>query len=146
MALIYLDTISEALEGFSLSKNLSKGKDEPTISKAVYRHLRNKGLRVSYDKQVGFLKFLVDIDYDDGRACIEVKLADKLVNDTGKTGEVQRLFGQIFYYTRSYPNILPVVMALVIGDKSLAADPKIKEIKKCIESLGAEFKYLPTKN
>jgi hypothetical protein len=146
MALIHLDTISEALKDFSLAKNFLKGKDEPTISKAVYRHLRDKELRVSYDKQVGFLKFRVDIDFDDGRACIEVKLADRLVNDTGKTGEVQRLLGQTFYYTRNYPNILPVVMVLVIGDKNLAADPKIKEIKKCIESLRAEFKYLPIKN
>jgi hypothetical protein len=36
-------------------------------------------------------------------------------------------------------------MILVIGNKELENDHRIKEIKKYIESLGAEFKYFAAK-
>lgn len=146
MALTYLGSISDALLNFPLTKEYLKGKNETTISKDVFLHLKNKGLKVTNEKQIGFLKFYVDIDYQDGRACVEIKLADKLVNDTGNTGEIQRLLGQTFYYTKNYRDIVSVVMVLIVGDKKLESDPKILEIKKCVETMGATFKYLATSN
>jgi hypothetical protein len=144
MAITYLGTISEKLANFPLTKSILKGKDEPTISKAIFQHLKGAGLKVSNEKQVGFLKFYVDIDYNDGGACVEVKLASKLVSDTGNTGEMQRLLGQTYYYTKNYKDVVTVVMVLVVGDKIQEVDPKIKEIKKHVEALGAQFKYLST--
>ncbi|MBI4946655.1 MAG: hypothetical protein HY840_09665 [Bacteroidetes bacterium] len=143
MAITFLGQISEKLQAFSVSKNYLKGKDEPAISKMVFQHLKDHGLKVTNEKQIGFLKFYIDIDYNDGSAGVEVKLADKLIKDTG---EIQRLLGQTYYYTNHYKDVVNVVMILVIGEKNLELDPKIKEIKKHIENIGATFLYFPTKD
>src|ERR1035437_1929306 len=127
MALTFLGTIEENLEGFSITKHDLKGKG---ISKNIFKHLKSKGLKVTNHKQLGFLKFYIDIDYKDGCAGVEIILADKLVNDSGNNGEVQKLFGQTYYYTKHYKDIVNVVMILVIGEKNLEKDPKIKEIDR----------------
>jgi len=143
MALTFLGTIEEKLEDFLITKRDLKGKE---ISKRIFEHLKNKGLKVTNHKQIGFLKFHIDIDYKDGNAGVEIILADKLVNDTGNNSEIQKLFGQTYYYTKNYKDIVNVVMILVIGEKYLEKDPRIKEIKKHIEALGATFKYFSTKD
>lgn len=145
MTLTYLGNIMEALSSFSISKGLVKSKGETYVSKIIFQHLKTKGLRVSNEKQIGFLKFYIDIDYDNQSAGVEVKLAHQLIADTGNTGEIQRLFGQIYYYTKNYTNLLPVVMVLVVGEEKLKKDPKIKEIKKHIERMGALFEYFVAK-
>lgn len=141
----YLGDIKESLSDFKITKSQLKGKEEGVITKMIIKHLKEKGLKVTHERQVGFLKFYVDIDCYDGKACVEVKLTSKLINTSGNTSEIQRLFGQVYYYVQNYKNVVPVVMALVVGEASLENDPRLADVKKYIERMGAKYMYLPTK-
>ncbi len=139
----YIGDIIDNLKDLSISKEAAEGKREKTISKIIFDHLKNKGLKVVIEKQKGFLKFVIDIDYEDGKAGIEIKLAKRLISEGIGNSEIQRLFGQIYYYTKNYKNISPVVLVIVVGDKSYEKDPKIKAIKEFIENkMEAKFHYI----
>ena len=82
----------------------------------------------------GYLGLRVDIDLGDGQVGIELKLAKEL----SAANNIERLFGQVIYYSkRVYKDKLIVV---VIGtDKEYTQI--VKEVEKFINELGVKFVY-----
>lgn len=85
----------------------------------------------------GYLGLKVDIDMGNGEYGIELKLEKNL---SGSAASIQRLFGQIIYYSkRRYGSNMTV---LIVGGEKEAALPYMKEVKSFIEELGVGFCYL----
>jgi hypothetical protein len=82
----------------------------------------------------GYLGLRVDIDLGDGQVGIELKLAKEL----SAANNIERLFGQVIYYSkRVYKDKLIVV---VVGtDKEYTQ--VVKEVEKFITELGVTFLY-----
>ena len=82
----------------------------------------------------GYLGLRVDIDLGDGQVGIELKLAKEL----SAANNIERLFGQVIYYSkRVYKDKLIVV---VVGtDKEYTQI--VKEVEKFINELGVKFVY-----
>ena len=88
----------------------------------------------------GFLNLKCDIDLYDGQCGIELKLAKQLSNATN----LQRVIGQVFYYSqRRYKNT--GLILLIVGTKE-ELDPNLKELKSFVEQIpGVHFMYKQAK-
>lgn len=140
-----IDDLIENINSLDLTKQRikeesPKAKEEEGARKLIFTHFKSNGLKVSSPAHVGFLKFEIDIEYDE-RIGLEIKLADSLLTNSS---EVQRLLGQCYYYIKAkyYPNPLYYnLLVCVIGDAKSEHDPKMKEIKKLVKEMGIKFLY-----
>lgn len=83
----------------------------------------------------GFLSLKCDIDLFDKKCCgIELKLAKQLKN---KAAEMQRVIGQVVYYSRRCYQENGLILLVVGTEKEL--DSKLDELKKFVEEFPNVF-------
>lgn len=127
--LLILSEIEVRKTQYTTEKNV-----ENIVSKVLNAHF-------GYLKQQyhigGYLGLKVDIDLGDGKVGIEVKLAKDLT-----TTAIQRLFGQVLYYSRRvYKSNLIV---LIVGTEKQETQI-IKEVQSIIAEQGIHYLYLKVK-
>ncbi len=108
---------------------------ESNVERIIANQLEDRFGKVHRQYSIGgYLGLKCDIDIHDGKVGIEIKLANQLT-----TSNIERLFGQILYYSRrTYKQNLIV---LVVGTEK-EADRKVEEIADIINELGLKFIYL----
>lgn len=130
--------VFEKLENLQIKK--AQYTDEKKVEKIIFDQLE-----ILYKDQVhrqyniqGYLGLKCDIDLGDGQVGIELKLANQLSNSTN----IERLLGQVLYYSkRTYKeNLIVIVVGL---EKEY--DLKIKELQSIIEEQKVYFYYLVVK-
>jgi hypothetical protein len=131
------DSVFETLENFKIKK--VDYTDEKNIQKVVSdyldKHFTNK---VHREYNVGgFLGLKIDIDINDGKVGVEIKILKNL-----NSSSYERLLGQAIYYKkRKYDERLII---LIVGTNSEYKEnvQKIKELSDIIEDLDVKFLYL----
>jgi hypothetical protein len=131
------DSVFETLENFKIKK--VDYTDEKNIQKVVSdyldKHFTNK---VHREYNVGgFLGLKIDIDINDGKVGVEIKILKNL-----NSSSYERLLGQVIYYKkRKYDERLII---LIVGTNSEYKEnvQKIKELSDIIEDLDVKFLYL----
>ncbi len=104
---------------------------ESEVEQFFAKQLKKKFAKVATQSLIGGTQYArerIDIDLNNGRLGIEIKLAGML----RKSNERNRLLGQIdLYLARKYsPNAL---LVLIVGSKKSLAHDHIKEIQQIIE-------------
>jgi hypothetical protein len=131
------DSVSEALEKCKIKK--VDYTDEKNIQKKVSdyldEHFTNK---VHREYNVGgFLGLKIDIDINDGKVGVEIKILKNL-----SSSAYERLLGQVIYYKkRKYDENLII---LIVGTSTEYKEnvQKIKELADIIGALDVKFLYL----
>jgi hypothetical protein len=83
---------------------------------------------------VGYLGLKIDLDINDGKFGVEVKLADSLLNNNS---EVFRVFGQAVYYSKKQygENFL----VAVVGTKNDLDEPIVREAMSFLNSISIKW-------
>ena len=109
--------------------------DQPDLKKIRHKHFPNK---IHREYSVGgFLGLKIDIDINDGKVGVEIKILKNL-----NSSSYERLLGQAIYYKkRKYDENLII---LIVGTNSEYKEnvQKIKELSDIIEDLDVKFLYL----
>jgi len=132
------DEVYGKLENLEVKK--AQYTDEKKVEKVIFEQLdilyKDKVHR-QYNIQ-GFLGLKCDLDIGDGQVGIELKLANQLSSST----TIERLLGQVLYYSkRTYKENLIVI---VVGYEK-EFDQRLRELKSIIEEQNVKFFYLNVK-
>jgi hypothetical protein len=130
---IQVDTVVNAINSMNIRKTIYT--TEKKVEDFVCAELDSTiGKAHSQYNIGGYLGLRVDIDLGDGQVGIELKLAKEL----SAANNIERLFGQVIYYSkRVYKDKLIVV---VVGtDKEYTQI--IREVEKFITEIGVTFVY-----
>jgi len=114
---------------YTTEKNVEKILCEELLTKIKKREHIHSQYNIG-----GFLPLKIDVDLYDGGIGIELKLAKNL----DKSIDIERLLGQIIYYSKRKYDWKLIV--LVVGKKEEYTG-KIKELKKIIEEMDFPFVY-----
>ncbi len=133
---ILVNEVLEALYAIEVRKTqyTTEKNVENVVSKALHSSFNH--LKQQYNIG-GYLGLKVDIDLGDGQVGIEVKLAKDL-----NTSGIQRLFGQVLYYSRRVYRKNLIV--LIVGTDKQQTQV-IKEVQSIIMEQGIQYYYLKVK-
>lgn len=147
----YTEDLWNCIKDIQLLKNDLK-KNEEEITTKIITHLKEKHkLKVVKGVPEGFLRFAPDIVYDEGKVGVEIKLAKQLFDNNNGSKEIQRLFGQTYYYCNRKDSPYKYfyagygLLVLIIGELKYEDDEKMKEIKRTVDKIGASFAYVVIK-
>ncbi|MBR2450720.1 MAG: hypothetical protein IKB40_04440 [Paludibacteraceae bacterium] len=111
---------------------------EGKIQKCIFKYLQsvygNVNVKTEYSVG-GYWGMRSDIDLFNGQVGIELKVAEQLLNAT----HVERLIGQVVYYTKRRYTTNNLIVLVVGREKEYGAP--MKEIETIIESLGCTFLF-----
>ncbi len=114
-------------------------KGEKAVEKEIIKQMQEHFGSENVDSQHsvgGFLNLKCDIDLFDGMCGIELKVT----KDLEKATVLQRVLGQVFYYSQRQYNKSSLVL-LIIGTAT-ELNPKLKELKDFVEQIeGVHFIY-----
>ena len=131
------DSVFETLEKCKIKKVDYTNEDniQKVVSDYLDKHFPNK---IHREYSVGgFLGLKIDIDINDGKVGVEIKILKSL-----NSSQYERLLGQAIYYKkRKYDENLII---LIVGTNSEYKEnvQKIKELSDIIEDLDVKFLYL----
>lgn len=130
---IQVETVVNEINSMVIKKTLYTS--EKKVEDFICAELSNTIGRAHSQYNIGgYLGLRVDIDLGDGQVGIELKLAKEL----SAANNIERLFGQVIYYSkRVYKDKLIVVV--VGSDKEYTQI--VKEVEKFINELGVTFVY-----
>ena len=131
------DSVFETLEKCKIKK--VDYTDEKNVQKKISDYLDEYYTnKIHREYNVGgFLGLKIDIDINDGKVGVEIKILKSL-----NSSSYERLLGQVIYYKkRKYEENLII---LVVGTSSEYKEnvQKIKELSDIIEDLDVKFLYL----
>ena len=81
----------------------------------------------------GMLGLKIDVDINDGKFGIEIKLADSLLNKPSSSSEIFRMIGQAVYYSKKRYG--PNFILAIVGTKDDIDEPVLREAFSFLESI-----------
>lgn len=81
----------------------------------------------------GMLGLKIDVDINDGKFGIEIKLADSLLNKPSSSSEIFRMIGQAVYYSKKRYG--PNFVLAIVGTKDDIDEPVLREAFSFLESI-----------
>ena len=111
-----------------------KARNEPVVRDKIGDHLAQAFEDVVAEYYIGgYLGLKIDLDIGNGKAGIEVKLVNSLLNSAS---EIQRMIGQSIYYQKKC--YLGNLLVAVVGRKEDIDDPILKETYSFLRDFGIE--------
>ena len=109
-------------------------KNEKDAEEDISEHLLNYYRDVMNQYSLGgMLGLKIDVDINDGKFGVEIKLADSLLNKPSSSSEIFRMIGQAVYYSKKRYG--PNFVLAIVGTKDDIDEPVLREAFSFLESI-----------
>lgn len=134
-----VDEVKNFIANSLFIKNTVYYKGEKAVEKEIVKQMREHfgySMVASQHSVGGFLNLKCDIDVCDGQCGIELKIA----KDLESAAVLQRILGQVFYYSQRRYKDTGLILLIVGTAANLS--PKLNELREYVEKIpGVQFMY-----